>query len=282
VPEDHDPIRYRYSRIFREIDRKELGEEPLLTQADLEEALGLRRPELRKLLGLYTAEGLEYALERYGFLEHLRRLAFSEPRVLVDRTTVGDRLRVMGRASREEPPDPREHLLLECVLETISEGAERLLFVHWLTLRNPRLAFSSSRPKLPGQEAPGLGLAREVGELLARMARRLGLDGVAFKPAWFHVAYATRYRFQFADPARQGRFQALMRDLSHLSLLDATMAVAGGRVFLDGRPHAWEPDLMVFRLEDDEARSRAVEREMRRVRFEVRVPAPDGAEAPGP
>src|SRR5205823_6058723 len=61
---------------------------------------------------------------------------------------------------------------------------------------------------LPGQDTPGLGLAREIGELLARIASRLGLEGVAFRPAWYHTAYAARHYFHFADPARQGRFEA--------------------------------------------------------------------------
>ena len=51
--------------------------------------------------------------------------------------------------------------------------------------------------------------------MLARMAVRLGLGGVVFRPAYFHTAYAARHEFAFVDPERQGRFEALVRDLAH-------------------------------------------------------------------
>jgi hypothetical protein len=83
------------------------------------------------------------------------------------------------------------------------------------------------------------------------MARRLHLSGVAFRPAWYHVAYvAHQGGFAFVDPARQGRFLALLRDLEPAgSLLEITTAIAAGRVSLDGQPYAWEADDMVLRID---------------------------------
>jgi hypothetical protein len=125
-----------------------------------------------------------------------------------------------------------------------------ILFIHWLSLRNPLARFSDRRPQLPGQEVPGLGLAREAGTLLARIAIRLGLSGVAFRPSHFHLAYTARHDFEFVDPARQGRFEAMVRDLSALPLLDATHAVAEGRIRLNGNPYVWEADEMAIWLRD--------------------------------
>ena len=48
--------------------------------------------------------------------------------------------------------------------------------------------------------------SRRAGRLLKLIALRLQLDGVALRPAWFHVAWASRYGFRFLDPERQGRF----------------------------------------------------------------------------
>jgi hypothetical protein len=112
-------------------------------------------------------------------------------------------------------------------------------------------------------------MAREFGELLGLMARRLGLDGVAFRPAHFHTAYSARQEMAFVDPARQGRFEALVRDLAHLSLLEATTAVEAGRVRLDGRPYAWEADEMAMWLEPPEGADEAVAWERERARFTV-------------
>jgi hypothetical protein len=77
------------------------------------------------------------------------------------------------------------------------------------------------------------------------MAWRLSLDGVAFRPSWFHMAWAARHDARFVDPARQGRFEALVRDLKDLPLLESTRALAEGTVKHNGEPYRWEPDEMV-------------------------------------
>ncbi|MGC3996684.1 MAG: hypothetical protein QM767_03795 [Anaeromyxobacter sp.] len=51
----------------------------------------------------------------------------------------------------------REHLLIELILERRLVGAD-FLYIHWLSLRNPRTQFSERRPRSPGQDVPGLGL----------------------------------------------------------------------------------------------------------------------------
>ena len=110
------------------------------------------------------------------------------------------------------------------------------------------------------------------------MASRLGLSAVVFRPAHFHNAYAARHAFQFVDPAREGRFEALVRDLADVPLVEATAAVDEGRVSLDGAPYAWEADEMVFWLRETPADAGEVERERDRVRFTYRpAAAPAGA-----
>jgi hypothetical protein len=86
---------------------------------------------------------------------------------------------------------------------------------------------------------------------------------------WYHLAVVARARFRFLDSARQGRFEALMRDLSHVPLLEATRLVARGHVRLNGQLYTWEADDMVSRREPvrDDAALIALERE--RCRFTV-------------
>lgn len=236
----YDPLQVRFARIAKSLDRKELGDDPdELSFADLAGALGLKT-EKRRMLDYYTAQGVEQALWRYGVLEQLNRLGYRNLRVAVDEVDQGDRLRVFGESGGEE------HLLVECVLERRRVADRMVLFIHWLTLRHPRVAFADDRPRLPGQDAPGLGMARESSEMLLRMAERLDLDGVAFRPAWYHMAFAARSRFQFVNAARQARFEAMQRDLAHLPLAEATVAVSDGRVLLDGEPYVWEADDMLF------------------------------------
>jgi len=268
IPRGYDPMVARFSRIARQLSPDLLGETEL-TAADVEEALGLGdRGAPRLLLGYYTPQGLEEGLHRYGILEQLRRLGYERLRVAVDRANLGDRARLLGEA------DGVEHVLVELVVERRPVAGREALFVHWLLLQNPRAHFSARRPRLPGQEVPGLGMAREAAELLSRIARRLGLAGVAFRPTHYHTAYSARHGMTFVDPVRQGRFEALVRDLAGLSLLEATSAVEEGRVWLDGMPYAWEADEMALWLRDPPGDPAATAAERERARFELRPPAP--------
>jgi acetoin utilization deacetylase AcuC-like enzyme len=216
-----------------------------LSPEDVDDILGVQRPGEHRLLGYYTAAGLEYALHAFGLLAHLERLGYGELHAIVDdAASGGDRARLFGSAAGEE------HLLMECALEKRWLPAPvdaEVLYVHWLTLRDPRARFRGGRVALPGQEVPGLGLARECTLMLERMAHRLGLAAVAYRPAWFHTAYPTKDLGRFADPARQGRFEAMLRDLdaAGLSFAESSRAIAEGRVHLDGAAYEWEPDVML-------------------------------------
>ncbi len=268
IPSSFDPLRYHYSRIARDMDRAHLTGRPssegfAITEEDLQEALGMSPPGPRTLLGYYSAEGVEHALSSYGFLPHLGRLGYGRFRVSIDGASAGERVRLTATADQEE------YLLVECVLERRDIAGSAFLYVNWLSLRDPRARFSALRPRLPGQEVPGLGMAREMGQLLARMARRLGLAGVAFRPAWFHVAYTARQRFQLTDPAAQGRFEALIRDLGHLPLLQVTTAIAEGQVLRNGLPYRWESALMAHFFEAPPLFRADVRRELERTRFEL-------------
>ena len=131
-----------------------------------------------------------------------------------------------------------------------------VLFIHWLSLRHPRAHFSERRPRLPGQEVPGLGLAQEAGTMLARMAVRLGLGGVAFRPSNFHVAYSARQGLRLRPAGAPGRFEALVRDLADYPLARATQLVADGKVLLGDTPYEWEADEMVYWLRESPAERR--------------------------
>lgn len=265
-----DPLSLRYAGIARTLSAAQLSErneDELLSTEDLQDLFPSARHRPPRILDFYTPQGVELALHQYGFLAQLERLGYSRFHVAVDSTGAGDRLRVFGNDR-----DGCEHLLVESVVARRTVAGAEVLFVNWLTLRNPRVQFSPLRPALPGQDVPGLGLAREASELLERMARRLDLAGVAFRPSWYHMAYAARRFAFFADPARQGRFEALLRDLAQMPLLEATHALAQGQVLMNGEPYAWEADDMVAWAHPERSRpdELQVRRERERVAFTLR------------
>ncbi|MFT3709401.1 MAG: histone deacetylase [Archangium sp.] len=247
IPTDYDPLVSRLTGISRSLPSESLGDDDTITEADLGLGHHARHGPLR-FLEFYTAEGLEYALERYRLLPMLRRLGFQHLKVELDRVSPWDRARLFG----VDALSGKRVVLIELEVGKTTLGSSHVLFVNWLSLRNPRAHFSTLRPQLPGQEVPGLGLAREMTQLLALMAKRLRLDGVAFRPSWFHMAWAARHEARFVDAKRQGRFLALARDMSKVPLLIATRSLAEGRVTLNGEKYQWEADEMV-RYADDRA-----------------------------
>ena len=83
------------------------------------------------------------------------------------------------------------------------------------------------------------------------------------------------HELAFVDPDRQGRFEALMRDLAGVSLVEATAALDEGRVLVNGEPYAWEADEMAFWLRESPAEPGEVAAERDRVKFAI-VPPPAG------
>ncbi len=246
---DKDPLMSRFAAIARGLSKERLtgtvSENDDWSLADVEEELfGHGRSEV-KLLGFYTTEGIEYALARYGGFDHLRRLGYRDLRIHIDpEDDVGQRVTVHGRA------EGTEHLLIDLIVGRDQIAGAPVLVVHWLSLRNPRAAFTDGRRPLPGQEFPGLGLARDMGQLLGQMAERLGLTAVALRPAYLHTAYAARTHFAFVDAERQARFVWLLHDLRPRPLGEISRALSEGRVRLDGKPYAWEADLMLYQPGD--------------------------------
>lgn len=261
IPKRFDPMRAHYSEIWRSLGIGEI-EDFELRPEDLDESLASGPSQLR-LLGAFTAENLELIFERVGLLRHLSRMGFSGFRTEIDEASPGERFRLFGHVADEE------HVLIEAVVEKKRLASSEVLYIHWMTLRNPKAAFSDKRPALPGQEVPGLGLMREMGELFARMAKNLKLPAVAFRPAWYHMAYAARTHFQYLDPLHQGRFEAMVRDLHKMPLREVTLAVAQGRVRMNGLPYEWEPLEMAYWLSGRRQERRAVESERNRVHFTV-------------
>lgn len=276
VPVGYDPLARRFAAVAKKLPGEDLSDLGDPTFEDIAEELRIGKPGRPRLLGFYSEEGVELALERYGILGAYARLGYHAFRVTVDGTLAGDLVRLRGRGGGVE------HVLVEATLSKRRLADRDVLFVEWLTLRHPRAHFDEARPRLPGQEAPGPGLAREAGELLLRMAKRLGLAGVAFTPAHFHIAYAGRKSARFVSPEAEGEFEALVTALRHLPLLEATRLVAEGGVLRNGEPYRWTPSEMVSWVGDppDVDHEARVEAARAAVRFE---PAPVVAkEEPAP
>jgi len=242
IPTSYRPLKHHFNQIYYTLDERELqGEtDALLTSEDLTDIFGPSSQRTHKFLGYYTAEGIELALFKYGILDELRRMGFQRFKVVIRKTGTGDLVQLKAYAGR------LRCILFEMILKKHKTELGELLYIDWFTLRNPKSQFKPDRPKLPGQEVPGLGLAKEAIEIIFIMAKRLCLDGVMFKPSWFHIAFTMRHFFQFQDLERHARFRALIRDMAAHPLLNTTIAISEERVLLNGTPYQWEANDMFY------------------------------------
>lgn len=241
VSREYDPLLRRSLDISRTLDPTHLsGEEGWLTERDLLGALGMVSPEER-FVGYYTLQGVEYALCRYGYLDTLRRMGFEGVRVWMQARRWPHMVRILARI------DGEDQVLVEVALSRRRVDRWETLFVEWLTLRDPRTPFTDDRPRMPGQDAPGLGILDDTGHILLRMTERLGLDGVSFVPSYYHIAWFSRRRWTVVDPVQRGRFLALQHHLRDIPLREATTLLDGAGIPTEhGDPIRWEPPLMAY------------------------------------
>ena len=179
--------------------------------------------EVRDRLG---ASGLLAGLSERGYPDPVLRLSCADP---------ADQ-RICLYAGEET----RDRLLLEARLQLApfhprrpigpftEETSFRMLVIHWLVLSSPDGTFTADRPRLPGQEKPGLGLLNLTIALLKSIARELSVDGVLDVPDHFHTALFYSRAFHYLDPEAEGRFLAIARDLSGIPLAQASDAVREG------------------------------------------------------
>jgi hypothetical protein len=192
--------------------------------------------ELRERL---AASGLLVGLSERGYPDPILRLSCADP---------SDQ-RICLYAGEET----RDRLLMEARLQLApfhprrpigpfaEESSFRMLVIHWLVLSSPDGKFTVDRPRLPGQERPGLGLLDQTIELLKAFSRELSIDGVLDVPDHFHTALFYSRAFRYLDPEAEGRFQAIARDLSGVPLALASDAIREGCLVdrRTGAPMPW-------------------------------------------
>jgi len=253
--EDMDAIVRRFRRIESEASAKSLSESHGSGQADWtlsEEDMQLIVPsESRdlKVLGEYSRHGIELTLERVGILNQVRAKGYEHPSVTVHAaSSLGHTIRMYGDAAQQE-------LLMELRVrrDRTTMTDMELLYAEWLLLQNPRKRFVDERPRLPGQEHPGLGLLAEIVALLVVMCERIGLDGIMFVPAHYYMAALGRRHLVFVHPEDAAVYEAMRTAVSGLALADATGAIEDGEV-IDSTTRSvvkWHTPLMILPVNEE-------------------------------
>jgi acetoin utilization deacetylase AcuC-like enzyme len=244
----------QYAQISQELDPQELQRpsgEWVLTEADLMGDLDGPRYKSTRMLDYYSRHGIEFALQKYGIADEVRKLGFTDLDLAVDPSDP-ERQHLTLHATK----DGEQHLLVDQVLRRVTrpapEGLEppdeiRMLYIEWMMLQNPTQTFSLRSPQWPGQDHPGLGIGEKVMHMLFQGAQRLELDGLAHHPSRYHIAFIGGAQSFFLDPEVQGRFEAIREALSSLELSEAAWKMERGEVcWSDGEPIEWIPEDIVI------------------------------------
>jgi acetoin utilization deacetylase AcuC-like enzyme len=223
-----------------DLDRAREGDWSL-SDADLP---GLAGVAATLFLDAIPRHGLELALERSGLLDRLRRLGYRKLQTAVD---LGDPTGHLVRVQDIAAAPPRPLLEIKLRRDTVTMPGHGLLSVEWLLLQHAGGTFVLDQPPLAGQQHPGLGLLRDISALLVVMAERLDLDGLAFRPAHFHMAEIARYNAVFLDDDAARRHEAARQAMRGLRLAEMDTALATDRLVdaHTGEPYRHEPAIMV-------------------------------------
>lgn len=196
-----------------------------------------------RFLGIYSERGLLAAMRVHGLLDLLAARGFKQIGVSFDlsdafehRVTVfdSDPKRMVGEvvASR---------LKVDRLGEVDLPHGSEVISIGWLSIENPD---SHEGAAAPGQERPGLGLARAVIDMSLAGAAQMGFAAVLAVPAHYHLAWMYHPWYRPLDPREEGALLALREATRDLSRLRASWAINRGEVLRDGGRWQWVPPRM--------------------------------------
>lgn len=249
----------KYRRIARSISPLEIASNYM--QVDLGwDDIGLDFKERRPsdlFLGKYSESGIRLILKRFGLERQARRMGIKE--LTID-LNMDDPFRHILRIY-DGQRIKKDRILVEFIAryQQVSPKSEELdflypkplkvLMVEWLLLQNPEKEFSPGRPRLPGQEHPGLGLGEEMLALFGIMGRHLKVDGIMNVPRFLHTAMFFGRRSFFLSADIQVQHNQLVHDLwEKYKLAEIAWGSFTGSIIdrLSGEPFSYEPRKMLF------------------------------------
>lgn len=207
-------------------------------------------------LGRFNENDLIEMMDKTGLTGHLKSLGFEE--LLIDIDKDQSQIYYLRLYWRELKPDM---LLVDLRLSETTFTPDKKYFpdgtrplpydmivIEWLSAKNPMKQFDNSRPQLPGQTNPGLGVMKYCFDLLYHIAKQIYKDGFLDVPDHMHGAMIYSKKFKFFDPVHEGILRAVMRDLSAYTLADISWGVITSTIIerYKNEPASYEPGEQIF------------------------------------
>ena len=209
----------------------------------------------RQILQMMDSVGIIAILHRKGYrnlVVSIQKQDDYTSRLFVNFKANEKETRLIELIVREGIYRPRENFVPSY---DFSDGLSMLL-IEWLALQDPKAEFKPEKPRLPGQQHPGLGGMKNMQELLYRLGKSTAKDAIVDIPETFHAAviYARLYSeiysrmYSFFSPIDAGIMQAMLRDLNGRPLADISFAVSFDCLMdaNSGGPFKWRPSEQVY------------------------------------
>lgn len=210
----------------------------------------------RLFLGRFNEQDLLEMMDKTGLTLHLKSQGFEKLLIDIDR----DQSQIYYFRLYWQEIKP-EKLLVDLRLSETTFIPDKKFFkdenaplpydmivIEWLSAKNPMKNFDDSRPQLPGQTNPGLGVMKYCFDLLYIMAKQIYKDGFLDVPDHMHGAMIYSRKFKFFDPVHEGILRAVMRDLADFSLSDISWGVITHTIIerYKNEPASYEPGEQIF------------------------------------
>jgi len=224
----------------------------IITDFDLDESdlfklnIGQRGDNL--FLGFFSENGLRIIFEKYKIKKKLNRLGFYNLYLDINTSDAYKHKVIVKNIENGNVEILIELVVRKDIVEinmpfdcSLNGNKYDVLTVEWLKMQNPRERFTRQKPKLPGQEYPGLGIGSQALELIIMAARRLGLQGVVNIPDHYHNAFLYSKIFHYEDPKDQARLMAIIRDTKGRHISNVAWAIER-RLLIDknkNQPFEW-------------------------------------------
>jgi len=216
-----------------------------------------KAPSNELYLGRYTVDEIKERLARSGIMDKLAKEGFENLEVEIHTDQVYNHRLYVYEGKRDYDHTLIELRLREGIfeprqqfLESFRLGPLSMILVEWLMLQNPKKEFDHERPALPEQRYPGLGVLQDLIPLVMEVVRKTGRAGVLDVPEHYHGALFYSRWFRFFNPAMEGKFLAMQRDLVSFPLHLATRCIDKGCLINveTGEAEKWVPGEQILPL----------------------------------
>ena len=233
-----------------------------ISSIEIGDVLGnLSRVKKNTFVGRFTPKEMFEILKKTKMIDHLQKKGFDDFRIIVDNDDSGvsymklysggispeDMLVDLRLSENKFLPD-KKYFPFDASVPTYD-----MICIEWLAAQNPRRSFDNadgSKPQLPGQVKPGLGLLKYCFNVMYAVGREVTKDGFMDVPDHMHGAIMYAKKFKFFDPRHEAILHAILRDLRKYSLSDITWGMITETIFdtYKNLPQKYDPSEQVFAL----------------------------------